>query len=209
MVRTDVVNLTTLQATAYRQKLVSGGSGIVILRSDSSQPGIASISKTSGEPILTANTPKDKYPAEAFREAIELTVGLPYRKRKAPTAVNLPAEEKETPEIKEIEVIVNSAEYQKIVDAYTDKKGKLSYALLNKDMIKFAHSSSVARSMVEEKASVDDICLYVVGTKFRGITKNRKLSDEQVLKMVDLLDEVSPKGVLTEFKEELRKSLKK
>ena len=104
---------------------------------------------------------------------------------------------------------MNSAEYQKIVDAYTDKKGKLSYALLNKDMIKFAHSSSVARSMVEEKASVDDICLYVVGTKFRGITKNRKLSDEQVLKMVDLLDEVSPKGVLTEFKEELRKSLKK
>ena len=76
-------------------------------------------------------------------------------------------------------------------------------------MIKFSHSSSVARSMVEKKASVDEICLYVVGTKFRGITGNHKLSDDQVLKMIALLDEVSPKGVLTEFTEEIRKSLKK
>ncbi len=44
---------------------------------------------------------------------------------------------------------------------------------------------------------------------FRGITGNHKLSDEQVLKMVELLDEVNPKGALAEFTEELRRSLKK
>ena len=209
MIRTEAVPLTTLQATAYRQKLPSGGAGIVILSSDCEQPGIASISKTSGKAILSANTPKDKYPEEAFQEAIALTAGLPYKKRRAPSAAKLPAEEKETPEIKEYEAVVDSAAYQKVVDAYTDKKGKLSYPLLNRDMIKFAYSSSIARSMVDEKKTVDEICLYVVGTKFRGITGNHRLSDEQVLKMVELLDEVSPRGVLTELKDELRKSLKK
>ena len=67
MIRTNVVNLTTIKAVAYRQKLLSGGSGIVILREDSAQPGIASISKTSGEPIPTKNTSKKLYPVEAFK----------------------------------------------------------------------------------------------------------------------------------------------
>ena len=216
MIRTDTVTLTTIQAIAYRQKLPAGGSGIVVLSKDCAQPGIASISKTSGDPILSANTPKDKYPVEIFREAIELTAGLPYKKRGAPSAASAFAalkEPAETPEEKkleeELEVVVDSAEYKKVVDAYTDKKGKLSYALLNKDLIRFIHSSSVARSMIEKKASVSEITLYAAGSKFRGITGNHKLSDDQVKKMIELLDEVSPKGVLKEFTEELRKGLKK
>ena len=211
MIRTDVVKLTTIPAGAYRQKLTAGGAGIVILRKDFKQPGIASISKTSGQAIPAANIPKDKYPPEAFQEAIELTAGLPYTKRRPPSKVILPAEakEKETPEIIALEVVIDSDEYQKVVDAYTDKKGKLSYSLLNKDLIKFTHFSSVARKMIADKASVDEICLYSVGSKFRAITGNHQLSDEQVLKMVELLDEVSPKGVLTEFRDELRRSLKK
>ena len=176
MIRTEVVNLTTIPATAYRQKLTAGGAGIVILRSDCAQPGIASISKTSGQAIPTANTPADKYPAEAFQEAAE--------------------------------VVIDSKEYQLIVDTYTDKTGKLSYALLNKDMIRFMHSSSRARALIAEKSAVEDVRMYVVGTKFRGLTCNPKLTNEQVQKMVDLLDEVSPKGVLTEFNEAIRKELK-
>ncbi|MBQ6374125.1 MAG: hypothetical protein IJJ45_06495 [Clostridia bacterium] len=97
---------------------------------------------------------------------------------------------------------------QKIVDAYLDRNGRLSYALLNKDMIRFAHSSSVVRKMLGAGADLEAIRLYAVGTKFRGITGNRALTDEQVLRMVDLLDEVSPKGVLKEFNDEILRSLK-
>ena len=64
MIRTDVVKLTVISAVAFRQKLQAGGSGVTILRYDVQQPGIASISKTSGDPILTVNTPKDLYPVE-------------------------------------------------------------------------------------------------------------------------------------------------
>ena len=210
MIRTNTVTLTVVKGIAYRQKLSSGGSGIVIVREDVAQPGIASISKTSGEAIPTANTPKDLYPQEAFQEAMTLTAGLPYKKQSKVQVNGKLAETEEAPEpevVTEEEVIVDSAEYQKIVDYYTDKNGKLSYTLLNKDMIKFAHSSSVVRKMIEDDESVDNIRLYTVGTKFRNITGNKNLTDAQVLKIMDLLDEVSPKGAFREFNEEIRRSL--
>ena len=109
----------------------------------------------------------------------------------------------------EAERVANSEEYRMIVDHYTDKDGKLSYDLLNKDMIKFSHSSSKVRKMLEEGKSEEEIRLYVVGTKFRNITGNKDLSDEQILKMVELLDEISPKGVFKEFNEELRREQRK
>ena len=206
MIRTNVVKLTSIKGIAFRQKLLSGGSGIVIMREDSAQPGIASISKTSGDPILTANTSKKLFPLEAFKEAISLTAGMPYRKQgKVQLKSELPAEEPVTEEQVEEEVVVDSAEYEKIVEKYTDKNGRLSYELLNKDMIKFAHSSSKVRKMVEDGESVEAIRLYAVGTKFRNVAGNPDLTDKQVLKMVELLDEVSPKGVFKEFNDELRK----
>ena len=208
MIRTDVVSLSVIKAAAYRQKLPAGGSGIVILCANASQPGIASISKTSGEPIPTANTPKDLYPLEAFQEAITLTAGLPYNKRgnarlngEAVIDEPAPAAEEETEE----EALVDSAEYQKIVEKYTDKNGKLSYELLNRDLIKVAHSSSKVRKMLEDGESLEAIRLYTVGAKFRNITGNHNLTDAQVLKMAELLDEVSPKGVFKEFNDEIRR----
>lgn len=210
MIRTNVVTLTVIKAIAYRQKLMSGGSGIVVLREDVAQPGLATISKTSGEPIPAANNPADKYPPEAFKEAIELTAGLPYRKQ---GSVQLKGEiavkDEPVQETAAEEVVVDSAEYLKIVEKYTDKNGRLSYELLNKDMIKFMHSSSVARAMNAQNEAPEKICLYVVGTKFRSITGNKKLTEAQIVKMTELLDEVSPKGVFNEFNKEIRRANRK
>ena len=210
MIRTNIVKLSVINGVAYRQKLTAGGSGIVIIREGTAQPGIASISKTSGEAIPADNTPKKLFPQEALNEAIALTAGLPYKKQgavqlKGKVAVEEPAPKEAEPE----DVVVNSAEYLKIVEKYTDKTGKLSYTLLNKDLIKFAHSSSVVRRMIEAGAKPKEIKNYVAGTKFRSITGNADLTDAQVNKMLDLLDEVSPKGVLKEFNDELRRKLRK
>ena len=209
MIRTEVVTLTAIPATAYRRKLKSGGSGIVILRADSQQPGIASISKKTGEPVATRNTPAKLFPKKAFREAIELTAGLPYRKRSAPSPakvkVQVPEEEAEPV----YEIVIDSREYEKLVERYTDKGGKLSYDLLDRGLIKFAHTSSRVRAMVAGKAPLEDIRLYVVASKFRSITGNRELSDDQVLKMAELLDEVSPRGVFKTLNEELQRKLQK
>ena len=56
--------------------------------------------------------------------------------------------------------------------------------------------------------TIKEVADYVAGTKFRTLTGNRNLTDAQVGKIVELLDEVSPKGVFKEFNAEIRRSLK-
>lgn len=208
MIRTDIVKLTVIKAVAFRQKLMAGGAGVTVLRYDTAQPGIASISKTSGQAIPTANTPADKYPPEVFNEAIRLTFGMPYKKRGNVKLTKETVEEvapEPAEEVTEEEVVIDSREYQKLVDYYTDKNGKLSYELLNKDLIKFAHASKTVRGMLEEGESVKKIRTYIVCSKFRSVIGNRKLTEAQVLKMAELLDEVSPKSVFKTLDAELRK----
>ena len=81
MLRTKSVKLKTIPAMAFRMKTADGPS-ITIQRADSQQPGIASLSKTSGQAVPSANTNLKLYPMEAFEEAIKLTNGLPYKKQK-------------------------------------------------------------------------------------------------------------------------------
>ena len=206
MLRTDTVTLTTIPATAYRQKLPAGGSGIVILREGARQPGIASLSKTSGEAIPTANTSAKLYPKKAFEEAIALTAGMPYSKRGGPT----PTEpEPADPKAAAMESLAESAEYGKIVEHYTDKNGKLSYDLLNKELIQLAHRSSKVREMIEEKATLDRLRIYVAGAKFRTISGNHDLSNNKIRMLIELLDGVYPKSVLKELTEDLKQRLKR
>ena len=103
-------------------------------------------------------------------------------------------------------MVVDSADYQKVVARYTDKNGKLSYELLNRDLIKFAHSSKTVRSMLDEGASVKKVRTYIITSKFSTVTGNRKLTEEEAVKIGELLDEVSPKGVFKELDADLRKS---
>lgn len=208
MVRTDVVNLTVIEAVAFRQKLTAGGSGVTILRYDVDQPGIASISKTSGDAIPSANTSTELYPLEAFKEAIALTSGMPYKKRGSVRLEKKAVKEvapEESEEVLEEEVFIDSSEYQKLVDQYTDKNGKLSYELLNRDLIRFAHASKIVRSMLEDGAPLKKTRTYIVCSKFRTVIGNKKLTEAQILKMAELLDEVSPKSVFKTLDVELRK----
>ena len=213
MIRTNVVTLTVIPAIAYRQKLPSGGSGISIYRYDTVQPGIASISKSSGKAIPAANTPKKLFPQAAFNEAIELTAGMPYKKQKGVRVAEEKVVETEEPAeeavAKEDEAVIDSADYQKIVDKFTDKNGKLSYDLLNRELIKYAKKSAQVSSMVESKATADEISFEIAKAKFREITGNSQLSDDQIKKAIELLDEVSPKGVFKELNSEIRLMLKR
>ena len=209
MIRTDVVKLTVIPAVAYRYKQQPGNSVLTIMRSDYKQPGIASISGRTGEAVPAANTNFKKYPTEAFAEAVELTRGLPYKKQKNIKLIKdeLFEEKKDVAADPEDEVIIDSAEYQEIVDHYSDKNGRLSYDLMNKDFIRFAKSSKVVKDMVAEKKSAASIRNYVVSNKFKNISGNHDLSSKQLKAITELLDEVNPKHVYKEFNEEIRKML--
>lgn len=115
---------------------------------------------------------------------------------------------KKLPLNREIEAVVDSAEYQRVVDAYSDKDGRLSYTLLNKDLIQTAKASGQVRLMIEDHASLEEIRLQVVKAKLRSVSRNPALTDDQVQLMIELLDEISPKGVLRPLNEEIRKWLR-
>ena len=111
MIRTVVVPLTVIPGFAYRQKLPSGGSGIVVLRPESAQPGVCGISRSTGEPVPADNLPAGLFPTEAFREAVELTKGLPYASRGAVKLIlGQPAEAPVLPE--------EHAQYHRFPDAF-------------------------------------------------------------------------------------------
>ena len=206
MLRTKSVKLTVIPGVAFRIKSADGPS-ITIQRADYEAAGIASISRTSGGPIPSANTNMKMYPIEAFEEAIEKTNGLPFKRGKGAKADKKMFKEKKEKPVEE--VIIDSDEYQKVVDHYSDKNGKLSYDLLNKDFIRFAHSSSIVRKMIEEGTTVAKLRNYISCNKIRNITGNDKLTDKEVKKMVELLDETYAKGIFKELNEELKRMLGK
>lgn len=209
MIRTKIVELTSIEAAAYRQKLKGGRAGVVVMRYDTDQPGLASFSRNTGDPVPNANINLDLYPLEAFKEALELTNGMPYSKRGAVKLSGKPpeAESEAEADAPEDEATVDSAEYAAVVEAYTNKKGELSYDLINKDFIQFARSSKIVGDLVANRASEDEIRTHVVKVKLEQVTGNRDLTEAQAQRIVDMLDEVSPRFVFRELNDEIRRML--
>ncbi len=97
--------------------------------------------------------------------------------------------------------------YLAVKALYTDKTGKLSYELLNKDLIKFGHTSSRVRAMIANKESVEDIRTYIVGMKFRHLLGDKNLTDEEALAICAELDNESQKNIFRNLNEDIRQKL--
>ncbi len=211
MIRTRLVELSTIEAAAYRRKLGAGHSGVVVMRYDTPQPGLASVNKRTGEANPADNVNVDLFPLQAFQEALELTSGMPYSRRGPVKLSGDPSsqmnEGPSEPDAPETLATIDSSEYAAILQTYTDKKGELSYALLNKDFIQFAKSSKFVASMVADGASVEDIVDHIVRAKLESITGNRNLTTNQTRLIVEMLDEVSPRQIFGELREEIKKML--
>ena len=206
MIRTNVVTLSVIPAIAYREKLKDGGTALVVLRKGESQPGIAGISNKTGEAIPTTNTNTKVYPEAAFEEAMNLTRGMGFKKQGA-VKITDDMFKKQKVRKEEEPPVLDEAACQAISAMYIDKDGKFSYDLINKDFIRFAHSSSIVRRMIKEKEPAAKIRKYIVANKFRNISGNDDLTDKQVDQIAALLDEQSPKSIFKDLDEYLRKEL--
>ncbi|MCR5067112.1 MAG: hypothetical protein K6A14_03495 [Erysipelotrichaceae bacterium] len=170
---------------------------------------MATISKKTGEPVLAANTNSKLYPLEAFKEAIALTNGLPFRKQ---SAIKVTAQTFVQPEAEEPEddfVEINVAALDKITEHFTDKSGRISYDLVNRELIRFAKSSSIVRGMVAEGKSAAEIRDYIILNKFRNIAGNDSLTGKEIFKLAEVIDSVDSQGMFKQLNGELRKMLAK
>jgi hypothetical protein len=209
LIRTRAVELITIPAIAYKMKLRAGGSGVRIMRLDKDAVAAYTVDRRTGESKPFGKVDTGLFPIESIDEAIELTVGMPYSARgnikPDISKYEIPKEEVLSDEENDM---VGSDEYNAIVERYSDEKGKMNYALMNKDFIQFAAKSKVVAEMVARKAKVDEILLIVVKSRAALIANKKKsLEDKQVLALIETLDEIDPRSAFKELKEHIKKLL--
>ena len=203
IIRTKAVELSTIPAIAYKQKLVSGGSGIKILRADG-QTAVCTIDRRTSDVIPYGGFDEEIFPMEAFDEALELTNSLPYSARgniKLLAVEDLqPIDVSEQAPAEQVDMTL-SKEYAAIVDRYSDEKGKINYTLMNKDFIQFATRSKVVTGLVEKGANQDEIVEAIVKSRATEISGQKDSLDSSSVKLlIETLDEIDPRSAFKELK---------
>lgn len=210
MIRTTIMNLKVAPTAAYRQKLPSGGLGLVIISEN--QRAAFTIDRRSGKCIPYAETNSLKVTSALLEEALTVTRGLPFKKGKKPIypeAEKVSAESETSEDSAFDTFVVDSAEYRSLLAKYTDKSGVFSYQLMNKDMIQFANRSNVVAKMIEERNSVDEIVEYIVRNKIATLSKNKELSKTELIYLIDFLDCMNIRSAFKELKAHIRLKLRK
>ena len=214
IIRTQAVELSTIPAIAYKQKLVAGGAGLKIHRLDSDETGVFTIDRRTGDAVPFGPHNKLKFfPEEALQEALELTQGLPYSARGKLAvksfAHDLPAEPDDVTEdlVDEVDM-VDSDEYQAIVSRYSDEHGKLNYQLMNKDFMQFAAKSKVVGEMLGNRSAEEAVLLFIVKSRATFLSgKKESLEDAQVAALIETLDEICTRSAFKELRAWVRRQL--
>jgi len=215
VIRTATVELSAIPAIAYKIKLPAGGAGIRLMRLDRHAGASYTIDKRGGDPVPFGMLEAALFPKAAVAEAVELLSGMPYAKRGsiAPTHTVLEkqpevVEEPELPEEIEAQSMVDSAEYKAIVKKYTDERGKLSYARMNKEFIQFAARSTAVKKLVDERAAAEVILTSVIRNRAAFLSKSKDdLTDAQTNALIDTLDEIDPRSAFKELKAHINRML--
>lgn len=211
IIRTTAVELNTIPAIAYKMKLSAGGAGVKLFRLDQSATAVVTVDRRTGEGVPYGKIDDALFPEEAINEAIELTCGLPYSAR-GKLNVTVFEEKKEDEDVEETESekidMVDSDEYRAIVERYTDEKGKINYALMNKDFIQFASKSKILSDLVADKLPAEELLVYVVKNRAGHIAgKKDSLTDDETRALIETLDEIDPRSAFKELSAHLRRML--
>ena len=212
IIRTKAVELSTIPAIAYKQKLASGGAGIKIMNVDG-QTAVCTVDKRSGDMVPYGRIDESIFPMEAFDEAFELTNSLPFSARGNIKLVAIEqAQPDDVPEEAPAEQVdmTLSPEYQAIVERYADEKGKLNYTLMNKDFIQFASKSKMVAGMVAVSAAQEDILVTIIKNRAGEISGQKDgLDDASVKLLIETLDEIDPRSAFKELKTHINRMLSK
>ena len=212
IIRTRAVELSTIPAIAYKQKLSAGGSGVKIHHLEQRAAAVFTIDRRSGELKPFGVVDGDLFPAVAADEALELTIGLPYSARGKINVAAFEAKEAEDVTENEPEAVdmVDSDEYAAIVERYTDDKGKMNYQLMNKDFIQFAAKSKVVGDLVASRAGEDAIINHIVKNRAAYLAEKKdSLNERETDALIETLDEIDPRSAFKELKNHIRRMLSK
>lgn len=211
IIRTAAIELSTIPAIAYKQKLSAGGAGVKIHRFDKKATGVFTIDKRTGEGVAYGPVDEKLFPQEAIEEAIEVTQGLPYSKR-GKLQVNHEEITREPEDVCEDDGdaidMVDSDEYNAIIDRYRDEKGKMNYQLMNRDFMAFANKSAVVSDMITRGDVEEDILRFIVKSRATFLSgKKESLTDKETDALIETLEEIDSRSAFKELKQYLRRRL--
>jgi hypothetical protein len=214
IIRTKVVELSTIPAIAYKIKLSSGGSGVKMHRTDVEATAFATIDKRTGSAIPDARVDARVFPEIAFDEALEELAGLPYAGRgKVRIVVSDEAESEEVADAPEetqsAEIqMLYSDEFNAIIDRFSDERGKINYALMNKQFMQFAQASKTVADMCSKHATQEDVLLFIIRNRAAHLAgKRENISAEEAKALIETIDEIDPRSAFKELNLYIRKRL--
>ena len=218
IIRTTAVELMAIPAIAYKQKLFAGGAGIKLFRLDQDASAVFRIDRRTGDAVPFGTFNVALFPDDALIEALDLTEGLPYSARGKlkiamftddDTADDFAAEDVTENEQDKVDM-VDSDEYQALIQRYTNEKGKINYTLMNKDFIQFASKSTTVSEMIGAKSDVESILMFIVKSRAAlHAGKKDSISDEQAAALIETLDEIDPRSAFKELSAYIRRLLAK
>jgi len=208
MIRTEAVKTTTIPGMGFRQKLTAGGSGITILTPDNR--ATFTINKRDGKCVPFGKVDTGVFTEDVIKEVLELTQGLPYRRLGKITKVHVNKPCEESPVEKEAEDekcdidVVTSAEYAAFIEKYSDKKGRFSHQLMNKELMQFAARSGAVGKKLEANENIDLIVRYVVRSKAAALSRKKDMDDEMLTAFIDTIDSICTRSAFKELNAYLR-----
>jgi len=213
MIRTEIVKLNSMTGLAYKQKLTAGGTGLAIITPN--DRAAFSINKRDGSVVPYGEVDAITFTGEVIEEALELTKGLPYRRLGKVTKVyddshcDETSAELETEDDEPSVCVIASKEYAGFIKEYTDKNGKFSYQLMNRDLMKFADRSSVVDNMVSEGESGDAILRYIVRSKVVSIARTKAVEDAFLTTFIETFDSMNTRSAFKELNAHIRAKMGK
>ena len=211
MIRTEAVKTKTIPGMAFRQKLQSGGAGITIITPN--ERATFTVNKRDGLCVPYGKVDEKVFTEEVTKEVLELTMGLPYRRLGSITKVHLDAPCEETPveheaDDEKVDIdIISSAEYAAFIEKYSDKKGRFSHQLMNKELMQFAARSGIVSKKLAEKEDIETIVRYVVRSKAAILAKRKEMDDETLTAFIETIDSICTRSAFKELNAYLRDRL--
>ena len=213
MIRTATVRLSSISGLAYLQKLPSGGAGLAIMTAD--DRAAYTINKRDGKAVPYGTVNTAVFTGAAVDEALALTRGLPYKRLGVVTRVYDDSHCDESPA--ELEIgddqpsidVVASKEYEGFIMEYTDRNGKFSYLVMNRDLMKFADGSKVVNKMAASGDDDDDIVRYIVRSKAVSLAGTKSMKDDFLTAFIDTFDSMNTRSAFKELKAHIRTKKRK
>ena len=213
MIRTEIVKLNTLTGLAYKQKLTAGGTGLAIITPD--DRAAFTINKRDGSVVPYGEVDAITFTNKVIEEALELTKGLSYRRLGKVTKVyedchcDETSAELETEDDEPSICVISSKEYEGFIMEYTDKNGKFSYQLMNRDLMKFADKSSVVGNMISEGESGEAILRYIVSSKVVNLARTKAIDDAFLTTFIETFDSMNTRSAFKELNAHIRAKMGK